>query len=86
MSKTRSEMTKKELGKLRYERHYAHVKDKLLKKYKTRPSDIKQDDWGRRLVMLDFADFQRLMTEYYQTYEKAMVNFYQGLSQITRKA
>lgn len=60
MKKPRSEMTKKELGKLRYERHYAHVKGKLLRKYKTRPSDVKQDDWCRRLVILDEVNFRLL--------------------------
>lgn len=73
MKKPRSEMTKKELGKLRYERHYAHVKGKLLKKYKTRPSDgVKTVNF----VTMDWAYFQACMDEYYKTDGEAMTSFY----------
>jgi len=74
--KKRGEMTKKELGKLRYDRHYANVKARLISKYRTRPSDIHPYHIPKGLFITSMENIQEALDEYYATYGRMMTDFY----------
>ena len=69
-------MTKKELGKLRYDRHYANVKARLISKYRTRPSDVDPHLMRKVFFVQTMDQIQAQLDEHYATYGRIPYELY----------